>query len=398
MPTSGLSPTRLARLHDLMAGYVERGEIPVIVTLVSRRDEVHVDAIGAKSIGGDSIQRDTIFRLASLTKPIAAVAALILVEEAILRLDEPVDRFLPELADRRVLKRVDGPLDETVPANRPLTLRDLLTFRMGLGFFLGDSSAYPIQAKLNEYQMLQGPNPQGPPPPDEWMRNAGTLPLVHQPGEAWMYEFGFEVLGVLIARAAGQPLETVLQERIFAPLGMKDTGFWVPPEKIDRFATEYSPDSKTGALKLEDDAATGQWSRPPTFASAAGGLVSTVDDYLAFAQMLLNGGRLGRERVLARPTVDLMLTNQLTSEQKASAGYFLPDNRGWGFGISMVIQRTDLTGSIGSYGWWGGSGTAWLTDPQEDLITLLMTQRAVVPHHLDTDLDFWAATYAAIDD
>jgi CubicO group peptidase (beta-lactamase class C family) len=344
------------------------------------------------------MRRDTIFRIASLTKPVVATAAMMLVDDGTLALAEPVDRLLPELANRRVLKRVDGPLDDTVPANRPLTLRDLLTFRLGLGYFVENSSDYPIQAKLNEYHILQGPNPQGPPAPDEWIRNAGTLPLVHQPGERWMYDFGSDVLGVLIARAADQPLEAFLQERIFSPLGMKDTGFCVPPAKIDRLAAGYMPNAETGALELSDDPATGQWSRPPAFPSGGGGLVSTVDDYLAFAQMLLNGGRLGRERILSRPTVELMLTNQLTPEQKASAGYFIPANRGWGFGLSMVIQRTDLTGSIGSYGWWGGSGTAWLSDPQEELITILLTQRAVYPHHLDVDLDFWAATYAAIDD
>ncbi len=213
-----------------MAGYVERGDVPGLVTLVSRRGEVHVDAIGATGSRRQSpMRRDTIFRISSMTKPITAVAAMILVEECKLRLDEPVDRLLPELADRTVLKRLDGPLDETVPAHRPITVRDLLTFRMGFGQMMAPPDAYPILQAANEQQIGMGPpSPATTPAPDEWMRRLGTLPLMHQPGERWMYNTGSDVLGVLIARAAGQPLETFLRERIFAPLGMKDTGFSVP--------------------------------------------------------------------------------------------------------------------------------------------------------------------------
>jgi CubicO group peptidase (beta-lactamase class C family) len=205
MSTGGLSTVRLGRMHDIMAGYVERGDVPGIVTLVSRRGEVHVDAIGMQAVGGSApMRRDTIFRIASLTKPITAAAAMILVEECTLRLDEPVDRLLPELASRKVLKRLDGPLDDTVPANRPISLRDLLTLRMGLGYIMEPSSAYPIQQAVNAQQILQGPpKPQTLPAPDEWIRRVATLPLMHQPGEQWMYDLGLDVLGVLIARASG---------------------------------------------------------------------------------------------------------------------------------------------------------------------------------------------------
>jgi len=196
MSIGGLSKTRLGRLHDVMAGYVERGDVPGIVTLVSRRGEVHVDAIGTKAVAGsDPIRRDTIFRIASLTKPIAAAATMILVEQCGLRLDEPVDRLLPELANRRVLKRLDGPLDDTVPANRPITVRDLLTFRMGYGIVMAPPGTYPIQAAMSERLLGQGPpKPQTPPAPDEWIRRLGTLPLMHQPGEKWMYHTASDVL------------------------------------------------------------------------------------------------------------------------------------------------------------------------------------------------------------
>ncbi|MGZ6036564.1 MAG: serine hydrolase domain-containing protein, partial [Myxococcaceae bacterium] len=242
MNTPGLSKARLGHMHDVMAGYVERGEVPGIVTLVSRRGEVHVDTIGMKEVGGsEPIRRDTIFRITSMTKPITAAATMILVEECKVRLDEPVNRLLPELANRKVLKRLDGPLDDTVPAKRPITVRDLLTFRMGFGIAMGPPGAHPVQKAERELQLmtLGPPKPPTPHAPDEWLRRFATLPLMHQPGEKWMYNTGSHVLGVLIARASGQPLETFLRERIFEPLGMKDTGFSVPAAKLDQLATSY---------------------------------------------------------------------------------------------------------------------------------------------------------------
>jgi CubicO group peptidase (beta-lactamase class C family) len=203
MSTGGLSRARLGRMHEVMAGHVERGDVPGLVTLISRRGEVHVDTLGVTEIGGAfPMQRDTIFRITSMTKPVTAAAALILVEECRLRLDEPVDRLLPELANRQVLRRIDGPLDETVPAHRPITLRDLLTFRLGFGQIMGPPDAYPIQRAVSEQQImtLGPPKPPTPHAPDEWMRRLATLPLMYQPGERWMYNTGFEVLGVLIAR------------------------------------------------------------------------------------------------------------------------------------------------------------------------------------------------------
>src|SRR6266852_112473 len=267
MSTGGLSKARLGRLHDVMAGYVERGEVPGIVTLVSRRGEVHVDAIGMKAAGGSyPVRRDTIFRISSMTKPITAAATMVLVEECKLRLDEPVDRLLPELANRKVLKRLDGPLDDIAPANRPITVRDLLTFRMGFGLMMAPPDAYPILKAASEQQIGMGPpSPSTLPAPDEWMRRLGTLPLMHQPGEKWMYNTGSDVLGVLIARAADQPFEAFLRERLFEPLGMNDTGFSVPAAKLDRLATAYWTDFQTGALALHDAPEGGQWSQPPAF-------------------------------------------------------------------------------------------------------------------------------------
>src|SRR5918993_3509238 len=246
MNNGEFSGARLGRMRDVMAGHVKHGDVPGIVTLVSRRGEVHVDAIGTKAFGGsESMRRDTIFRIASVTKPIVAAAAMILVEECALRLDEPVDPWLPELADRPVLRAIDSPLDDTVPANRPITLRDLLTFRLGIGAVMAFPPRYPIQQAMAEAGVAPGPILPAQ-TPDELMRRFGSLPLVHQPGERWLYDSGSDILGVLISRVAGTSLEGFLRERIFVPLGMNDTSFSVPESKRDRLASSYWTNPATG--------------------------------------------------------------------------------------------------------------------------------------------------------
>ena len=400
MSTGGWSAARLGRVHDAMAGHVERGEVPGLVTLVYRRGEAHADTIGARAVGGNPMRRDTIFRVSSLTKPVAAAAAMVLVEDGRVRLDEPVDRLLPELADRRVLRRLDGPLDDTVPAKRPITLRDLLTMRMGFGFIMGPPDDYPILAAAEEQRLGMGPpKPATPHEPDEWIRRFATLPLMHQPGEQWMYEMGFAVLGVLISRASERPLEAFLRERIFGPLGMEDTGFYVPPEKLDRLATCYRTNPETGALEPYDGVEDSQWSHPPAFPDARGGLVSTADDYLAFGRMMLDGGEHGGERILSRLSVELMTTNHLTSEQRASSGsvpVFLGE-RGWGFGLSTIPSDDAAVATPGRYGWEGGLGTSWSSDPTEDMVGILLTQRLASPGSPRIDLDFWATVYGELD-
>src|SRR2546425_5270392 len=261
---------------------------------------------------------------------------------------------------------------------------------------------YPIQTAMSEQLLGQGPpKPQTPPAPDEWLRRLGTLPLMHQPGEKGMYHTASDVLVVLISRASGRPLETLLRERIFEALGMKDAGFSVPPTRIDRLATSYQVNPQTGALELYDEAKGGEWSRPPAFPSAGGGLVSTIDDYLAFGQMMLNKGKHGSERILSRPSVEIMTTDHLTPEQKAASD-FVPgfwDGHGWGFGVSLITRREDMAGAVGRFGWDGGLGTSWQSDPLEDMVTILMTQQAwTSPSPPDVCLDFRTSAYQAIDD
>ncbi len=388
-------------MHGVMAGYVKRGEVPGVVTLVSRRGEVHVDAIGTKAFGvNDSMRRDTIFRVASVTKPIVAAAAMILVEECALRLDEPVDPWLPELANRRVLRSTDSPLGDTVPASRPITLRDLLTFRLGIGAVMVFPPRYPIQQAMAEAGVAPGPTLPAH-APDELMKRFGSLPLVHQPGERWLYNSGSDILGVLISRVAGTSLEGFLRERIFVPLGMNDTSFSVPASKFDRLASSYWTNVETGEFEVFDGVEDSRWAGPPVFESGAGGLVSTVDDLLAFGRMMLKGGKHGNERILSRPSVELMTTDHITPEQKAVSGFF-PDfweGHGWGFGVSIVTRRDDLAATPGRYGWDGGYGTSWYVDPKEELVGILMTQRVWdSPSPPGVLLDFWTSAYGSIDD
>jgi len=395
MTSAGLAKDRLERLHAVLAGHVEAGVVPGLVSVVSRRGEAHVDVIGTTAVGGTrAVGADTIFRMSSMTKPVTGVATMILLEECVLRLDDPVDRFLPELADRRVLRRIDGPVDETVPAQRPITVRDLLTFRMGFGGYFGPCPVNDMAATL---QLGVGPpRPAIPPAPDEWMRRLSTLPLMAQPGERWLYHTGADVLGVLIARASGQPFETFLRQRIFEPLGMTDTGFSVPTADMGRFGPGYTTDPGTGALQLFDEP-EGQWSTPPAFASGGAGLVSTATDFLAFAEMLMRGGA----PLLSRPSVQTMTTDQLTPEQKAVSGFF-PDDfdaRGFGFCLGVVTRRDHPAAPVGQYGWNGGLGTIWCNDPTEQMVTILLTNTAwTSPRPPAVALDFLTGAYAAVDD
>ena len=394
----GFSATRLADLRETLSRHVAGGDVPGLVALVSRHGETHVEAIGMQAVGGSvPMKRDTIFRISSMTKPITAAATMILIEECRLRLDEPVDRLLPELADRRVLRSLEGPLDDTVPAHRPISVRDLLTFRSGHGAVMVWPAKYPIQKAAEAAGVAPGPD-QLDIPPDEFMKRLGSLPLIRQPGERWLYHTGSDVLGVLIARASGQDFGTFLEERLFGPLGMKDTGFSVPAGKLDRLASAYRMDFETNSVVAFDDARNSRWSRPPPFPAGGSGLVSTVDDYHAFCRMMLNKGRHGSQRLLSRPAVELMTTDQLTPENRIGAELFFGDGASWGMGNAVVTRRTSLSTTPGRFGWDGGYGTSGHSDPAEDMVGILMTQRMMdSPQPSRVFTDFWTGAYSAID-
>jgi CubicO group peptidase (beta-lactamase class C family) len=384
---TGLTAAGLKGLRTAAERHVGDEMVPGLIALVARGGQVHVEALGRLSVGGPPVARDSIFRIASTTKPITAAATLAVAAEGLIGLDEPVDRLLPELAGRRVLRRMDGPLDDTVPAERAITARDLLTFTFGFGMVLEmftSPQPWPVVAATHELRLatIGPPDPPVPPDPDTWIANLGGLPLLAQPGERWMYNTGAQVLSVLLARAVGQPFGEVLRTRVFEPLGMRDTGFWTAQTR--RLATAYQP--TPGGLVVWDEPG-GKWSRPPMFGDGAAGLVSTADDLLAFAQMLLGGGT----PVLPPEAVRAMTTDQLTAEQKARGGlgpgFF--HGRSWGFCQAVYDS--------GAFGWDGGLGTSWLVDPSRDLTMIVLTQRMFEtpdPPHVHRDIQ--AAAYAAL--
>ena len=366
---------RFAALEADLANAVRFGFAPGLVGLVAQGDEVRVIPVGRMAEDGLPMQRNSIFRIASMSKPITAAAVMMLVDEGRLRLDEPVDRLLPELADRRVLRRIDGPVEDTVPARRPITVEDLLTFRLGWGLILAAPGTLPIQQAIADLGIVGfgPPDPAMPYDADEWLRRLATLPLFAQPGEAWMYTTGSDIQGVLVARASGQAFGAFLQERIFGPLGMADTGFFVPAEKLDRLVTAYQP--REGRLELYDAAATGGWSRPPAFEQGDAGLVSTADDFLAFARLLLSGGTHGGLRLLSEASVRAMTRNHLTPAQMQGGALILGPGHGWGYGMSVVVDGAAAGAPEGAIGWIGGFGTKWQSDPATGLTTILLTQR-----------------------
>lgn len=402
MIRKGLSKAHLGRMHEVLSRHVERGDVPGMVALVSSHDDVHVEVLGKLHAGGsEPMTRDTIFRVASISKPIAAVAAMILIEECKLRLDDAIDRWLPELANRRVLKSIASQIDDTVPANRSITVRDLLSYRMGFGSVMAMPDTYPIQKFIREYR-LGGDGPPYPskaPTTDEWIQRLGSLPLMAQPGERWMYNTSCDVLGVLIERVAGKSFGAFLRERIFEPLGMKDTAFNTPADKFHRMPTSYAFDHATNKLEVYDPAGPeSSWAPPPPFESGAGGLVSTVDDYFAFSQMMLNKGRLGREQVLSRASVELMTSDQLTPQQREGTELFFGSHMSWGLGMSVSIHRKEIYQTPGRFGWDGGTGTSAYVDPAEGLIGILLTQRMMdSPEPPRVFTDFWTLAYSAME-
>ncbi len=384
----------MTKLSELLETQVERGPLPGAVALVARGGAVEVEAAGFLDVERSApMTRETIFRLASVSKPITAAGVMALVDDGLIALDDPIERWLPELAEPRVVRTPDSPLDDTVPANRPITVFDLLTFRSGWGFT--SDFMTPVNQVIYREMVRDGMIPQDYAPPDQYLAALARIPLLNQPGEGWQYNIGSELQSVLIARASGTPLPEFLTGRLFEPLGMADTGFAVPAAKRDRFATLYRTAPETGQLHLADRP-DGKWSTVPVFPSGAGGMVSTVEDWYAFARMLLNGGTQNGRRVLSEESVRLMITNHLTDQQRAASELFL-EGQGWGFGGSVDVTNRDPWNVPGRYGWIGGCGTTAHVVPATGAVSILFTQMSMTsPTPPPIMREFWR--YAASSD
>ena len=350
-------------LRDLLEAEVATGAVPGAAALVARGGVVEIAAAG-------DVRPDSIVRIASITKPITAAALMVLVDDGVVALGDPVDRWLPELSSPVVVRTPESEVDDVVPAARAVTVEDLLTFRAGWGF----PSAFSLPAAVELFQRLPVFGVRET--PDEWLATLARVPMLHHPGEAWLYNTCSDIQGVLIARASGRPLPEFLAERVFAPLGMDDTGFHVPAEKLDRLSAYHAPDA---GPKID----AGLWTSPPIFPSGAGGLVSTLADWHRFGKMLLAGGG----GVLSRESVRQMTTDHLTQEQRDAATLFL-EGDGWGFGGSV--------GADGRYGWVGGTGTTAHLVASTGTVGVLLTQLQMTgPTPTPVMRRFWQYAFAS---
>ncbi|MFJ9723064.1 serine hydrolase domain-containing protein [Streptomyces sp. NPDC101209] len=373
-------------LKAVLRRHVEDGTVPGAVALVARGEDVEVVTVGSVDTECTAaMARDSIFRVASLTKPITAAAVLMLVEEGVLALDAPVEEWLPELSKPTVVRTPAGPVDDVVPAARPITVEDLLSSRTGWGF----PSDFTLPAVQSLFTVQKdGRALQGWPDADTWLGLLARVPMLYQPGEAWLYGTSSDLQGILVERASGRTLPDFLAERLFAPLGMTDTAFEVPPSKRHRFTSAYAP-APDGSPRLSDTP-DGEFARVPRFHSGGGGLVSTADDWLAFARLLLNGGTTpdGR-RLLSSTSVSRMTTNHLTAGQRERATLFL-EGQGWGYGGQVDVTPSDPWNVPGRYGWVGGTGTTAHIVPPTGTVAILLTQAGMAnPTPTPVMRDFW---------
>jgi CubicO group peptidase (beta-lactamase class C family) len=359
---------RLERINHRMQRYVDEGKLAGILSMVSRHGQiVHMSTCGMMDIEAQKpMQFDTLFRIYSMSKPITSVAVMMLYEEGLFHLDDPVCRFISAFEHSQVYLQTTPAGVELADAERAITIRDLLTHTAGLSYGFEQGYVDELYQKRVRKALEQRPETRL----GDMVSAIATIPLVHQPGSAWHYSMATDVLGYLVEVVSGMPFETFLQERVFDPLGMVDTGFDVPASKIGRFAATYGP-AEDGGLKLVDAPRTSRFARPTCHPSGGGGLLSTAADYGRFAQMLLNKGELEGVRLLGRKTVEWMTMDHLPE------GLSLEDGaRGFGLGVSVLkhTARSQVLGSAGSYGWGGAANTHFRIDPREDLIYLLMLQ------------------------
>jgi len=352
-------------LEELLIRHVQAGTIPGAVAALGRGDDLEVAAVGVASDDGRPMRADAIVRIQSMTKPITAVAALRLVESGRLGLDQSVEEWLPELANRRVLSSPTAPLEDTVPARRSITLRHLLTNASGYGMSMIDS---PLQRAMAESGTAAGAEPVtlGA---DEWLGRLTEFPLMFQPGEGWRYHHSFAVLGILLARMSGTTLDVYLAEDLFSPLGMTDTALFVPAEKLDRLPAAYRH-SDAGLVETEP-AGGGFYAGPPPFDVSHGELVSTLADFSRFVRLLVDGGRVDGNALLSAKHVQQMISDQVPEANKTQDDFFpgFWNGTGWGFGVGVTTEGL----LRGRYGWSGGQGTDFFVDT-DGTVGILLTQ------------------------
>jgi CubicO group peptidase (beta-lactamase class C family) len=376
----GTSFDEIWRVPD---GHVASGRIPGYVAAVRIGGQVQVRAGGRTAIGADGapMREDTLFRIASVTKPIGGALALSLVQDGVLALDDPIARWLPEAADPRVLVAPDAPLERTAPARRPITIRHLLTFTSGWGVGTAET---PLRAAMMARSVHPGPVP----PPitgDEFVAEVAGLPLAFQPGEGWLYDTGLDLLGVLLARATGRPLSDLVAERVTGPLDMTSTSFWTP--EVDRLATAYRPGPD--GLELLDPP-DGVWASPPPFERLSSGLLSTAPEVLRFFCAMADGGG----PVLTADSVAAMTADALTDAQREQARPIVGPGRSWGLATAVDLEAATPEMAPGRWGWDGGTGTSARADQVRDTVGVLLTQRGM-SGPLDGFGDFWTAVAAA---
>ena len=409
-PGLRLPAQAVERLRAPATAAVEAGDVPGVITLVWQGGQIlDLHTAGAADITtGRPMERSVIFPIASMSKPVTVAAGLRLLEQGKVRLEDPITKWAPEFADMRVLKQPDGPLDDTYPAPRAITVEDLMTHRSGLTY--GFTSRGPVAAELLR---TFGYGLDSPMPPEDWMKALAALPLACAPGERFEYGHSIDVLGFILGRAAGCSVQEVMRRELFEPLGMADSGFWIPPDKRDRFV------ANTMSTAMGEFTATPISSftspQPGAYASGGQGLVSTADDYLALARMLVRGGETDRGRLLKRDTVRLMITNRLTPAQRQLPFMGVPffSSLGFGLGVSVVMDAGKHAamgaGAEGAFGWPGLFGGWWQADPANDVVLIWLQCCTPGPPQADAPpsmpprmpgaramVEFQRAAYAAV--
>ncbi len=387
--SAGFSSQRLARIQPVMQRYVDEKKLAGILSLIARAGKiVYREEVGWADIeAAKPMREDTIFRIYSMTKPITTTAALMLYEQGRFRLTDPISKYFPAFKDMKVLDYTAGTGGRLAPANRPITIRDLMTHTAGLSYGFEDGVYIDELVRTKVWATMDAK-------PDvtleEMVGLISKLPLAHQPGTLFRYSLATDVVGYLVQVISGQPFEDYLKQHIFDPLGMVDTAFYVPPEKAGRFSSVYGPDEANG-LKVVDPMNNPRYLKPPSCASGGGGLVSTAGDYLRFCQMLLNNGELEGVRLLGRKTVELMTTNHLPP------GVFQGEGHGFGLGVNVRLDlgQSQELGSVGIYSWGGAANTNFWVDPKEDLIGILMLQFMPIDTYPVVP-DFHILTYQAM--